>query len=111
MAKTAKDEKRNPNSHGSQKSLHLQIKVSRCSQQLFVDEITLLRGKKEGKKDVCVKVGAAKVTCPVVGLEWQGRSHEVSVHWLRTVLSHLLLRWHVSRRGCFCDGEGGSVGE
>lgn len=55
-----------------------------------------------------MKAAAAKVTCPIVGLELQGRSHEVSVHWLRTVLSHLLLRRHVGRRGCFC---GGNVGK
>lgn len=66
-------------------------------------------GKKEKKEGACVKVAAAKVTCPVVGLEGQGRSHEVSVHWLRTVLSHLLLRRHVGRRGCFCE-EGGAEG-
>lgn len=51
------------------------------------------------------EVAVAKVTCTVVTLERQGWSHEVSVHWLRTILSHLLLRGHVGRRGSFYIGE------
>lgn len=51
------------------------------------------------------EIVVAKVTCPVVTLKRQGWSHEVSVHWLRTILSHLLLRGHVGRRGGFCIRE------
>lgn len=42
------------------------------------------------------------VTCPVVCLCRQRRSHEVDVHWLRTVLRHLLLWGDVSRWGGLC---------
>lgn len=43
------------------------------------------------------------VTCPVVALQRQGWSHEVGVHWLRAILSHLLLWGHVGRRGGLCS--------
>lgn len=72
-----------------------QVQTALCGGNHFV------RG--EERVGGCVKVAAAKVTCPIVGLEQQRRSHEVSVHWLRTVLSHLLIRRHVGRRGCFWE--------
>ena len=44
---------------------------------------------------VCVAV----VTWPVADLQGKGRDQQVGVHGLGAVLSHLLLRGYVGRRG------------
>lgn len=43
------------------------------------------------------------ITWLVVALRWQRWSYKVGVHWLRTILSHLFLWWHVGRRGSLCN--------
>lgn len=54
---------------------------------------------------VCVvlsEIVTAMVTCPVVTLQGQRWSHEIGVHWLGAILTHLLLWGHVGRRGGLC---------